>query len=265
MASTFGTQRFYSDRRSPNMSFRKHENQTNDLFSCTEEQFKVLRKTVGRTPVDRKKLIKFNAAKMRPQTSVSFHSSRAEKIFYPNYQNDLNLEGHKFLRRQGSEESNWAELSHLILAVHLQNDVERIRHIREKNPGITIIGWFWDNHHHFEANFEVAKELDAYFAGHTLNEDYLRFSGTPYLGHLPLCMTQFSPQIDWQPTPFNLRSDQLHSGHVYYPFAGVRQDALVWLRDASGLDKEMMRFMHDGKYGDFSKMTIEEKFLDFKM
>ena len=56
---------------------------------------------------------------------------------------------------------------------------------------------------------------------HNLNEDYLRFSGTPYLGHLPLCMTQFSPQIDWQPTPFNLRSDQLHSGHVYYPFAGV--------------------------------------------
>ena len=73
--------------------FRKHENQkTNDLFSCTEEQFKVLRKTVGRTPVDRQKLIKFNAAKMRPQTSVSFYSSRAEKIFYPNYQNDINLE-----------------------------------------------------------------------------------------------------------------------------------------------------------------------------
>ena len=149
--------------------------------------------------------------------------------------------------------------------MHLQGDLATIERIRKANPKLIIIGWFWDNHHHFEANFEVVTQLDAFFVGHSLHADYLKFSQTPYLGHLPLCMTQFPQNAVPAPLPVEQRSDLLHSGHVYYPFARERQGVLEWLRDESGLDQAMMRFMHDGKYGDFTTMTVEERFLDWSL
>lgn len=217
--------------------FRHHDEQkTANLLDCMLEQVEVREKVVSVTPsVVRVSDVRdaILTALDRADPDVCVVTSRLGKIFSPDSRTDLRLSMAENRVRVDLVDSAAHAPPHidlLIKLVHLQSDVEEIAAFRAVHPSVPVVGWFWDNHHHLFANYDVAEVLDVAIPGHAFAAAYLRNRHSVQLPGVPLCITQWS-QREAERFYRRLgnrmpRTDVMYGGFVRYPFAEKR-NALI--------------------------------------
>lgn len=84
-----------------------------------------------------------------------------------------------------------------LVCLHQENgELEEIQGIRA-NTNSLVIGWFWDNHHNYSANSELATELDICVPAHHHGSGFLSHANPRTTHPLPLCCAQWSmPTLD---------------------------------------------------------------------
>ncbi len=207
--------------------FRKHPAQkTANIADTIEEQAQVrnryfpLTTSLNRSCSLQEKLRRFRSPGLK---KVGILSSRINKIFSPHTQSDM----------EEFSPADWeihfagtiADLPFqkydlIIFLVHLQADTIPLNHIRKVFPNAILCGWFWDNHHHPFENHKVVSLLDTYFAGHANYSAYLQNKNSHYLGHLPLCISQFSHSMaeQFETQIMGKRTNLIFGGFVKYRF-----------------------------------------------
>lgn len=251
--------------------FRQHrEQKTANLLDCMLEQAEVRDTFVNPEPVEdrrvevRRRLQVALGSGARPNIGVI--SSRISKIFSPDVAPDLEqaLAAKGFnLAFADSAASLPQKPDILIKLVHLQNDVAEINAMRGGGFDGPIVGWFWDNHHHLFANFDVAERLDIIVPGHHFARHYL--SNRDAIGgpSLPLCITQWSEReargfwAEYEDCP---RSDALYGGFVRYAFASKRNTLIEKLIGA-GFDG--VYFLPEGYLQRYFGLSLRERFREW--
>jgi hypothetical protein len=250
--------------------FRQHrEQKTANLLDCMLEQAEVRDEFVRPAPPARRRVEvreRLQAALGRARPSIGVVSSRLPKIFSADVAPDLA----RALADKGFEGS-FAETAAtlprrpdiLVKLVHLQNDVEEITALRGSGFTGPIIGWFWDNHHHLFANFDVAEKVDITAPGHHFARQYLRNRDAISGSSLPLCVTQWSQreaQAFWQENEARPRRDTLYGGFVRYVFANKR-NALIEKLILSGFDG--VYFLEEGYLQRYFGLPLRDRFREW--
>jgi glycosyltransferase involved in cell wall biosynthesis len=219
--------------------FRQHrEQKTANLLDCMLEQAEVRDQFVRIEPDAARRMevrTRLHRAFDRSQVRVGVVSSRLGKIFSEDAADDLarELEDDGFEVELVASASALANETDLVIKlVHLQADVDEIRALRGSGYRGAVVGWFWDNHHHLFANFEVAEELDVLLPGHAFAGAYLKNRKAVLGPSVPLCVTQWSyseARDLFSSLADRPRSDRLYGGFVRYAFAKKRNGLIEGL------------------------------------
>jgi len=251
--------------------FRHHENQkTANLLDCMLEQAEVRDKLVALAPpaersaqIERRLDAILNA---RGAVRIAVITSRLGKIFSPDSKRDLTAWfDARGIAAELSDSALTLETSPdlLIKLVHLQSDVEEITAFRERHPSVPVVGWFWDNHHHLFANYEVSEVLDIAIPGHDFASSYLRNNKTLHLDSIPLCITQWSHDEArqlWDEAESAARSNELYGGFVRYAFAEKR-NALIEALIAAG--EKGVYFLEETQLQRYFGKSQKERFTEW--
>lgn len=223
--------------------FRQHEAQkTANLTDCILEQAQVRDRFLRlEPPAERRQAVRqaLAGALAGARPRIGIVSSRLDKIFSADVPPDLA----QALAGQGLEvalvrspEALPFRPDLLIKLLHLQEDAAEIAAFRAAMPGVPVVGWFWDNHHHLFANYEVAELLDVAVPGHAFARHYLQNDQALEAPAAPLCITQWSRREAaalWPGLAARPRQDALYGGFVRYAFAHKR-NALIEALIAAG-------------------------------
>lgn len=242
--------------------FRKHELQkTDNLIDTVCEQFDVLEKfkKIEVAPNEKFKILK--KIENKKELRFGFYSARLNRIFHENVEQELQEKNSVKLIKHLAECN---QIDVLIYCVHLINDNEWLREAKRINRDLLIIGWFWDNHHNMFENQRVIEHLDAIIAGHSLQLNYLKSTKNLFLGHVPLCTTQFSlSNLDkFEKLLFANRSEHLHGGHKSYPWAKERENVLRFIKN-SELENKYFKIYEPGKIEIFTEKKQIDVFRDW--
>jgi tetratricopeptide (TPR) repeat protein len=251
--------------------FRQHrEQKTANLLDCMLEQAEVRDRFLRLEPSSRRRmevrkaLQSGLARRRRPRIGVV--TSRLAKIFSedvaPDLRQMLAAEGLEVRLVQSAAELD-GQVDAIVKLVHLQGDEEEIEALRRSGFTGPIAGWFWDNHHHLFANYEVAEKLDVLVPGHDFARHYLRNREAVDGPALPLCVTQWSQRQAarfWRLHGALPRSDLLYGGFVRYPFARKR-NALIERLIAGGF--EGVYFLPEGMLERYFAKTPDDRFREW--
>lgn len=247
--------------------FRQHsEQKTANLLDCMLEQAQVRDQFVQiAPPVERQADIKarLRAALNRPRPCIGVVSSRISKIFSGDIAAHLSEQAAaelEIMLVDAAPKLPAGKFDLLVKLVHLQSDVEELQMLRASGFAGPVVGWFWDNHHHLFANFDVAEQLDIAIPGHAFARHYLAnvnaLAGPP----LALCVTQWSAReaaAFWEHCRDVPRSDGLYGGFVRYPFARKR-NLFIEKLIAEGFDD--VYFLEEHALERYFGLSLEQRF-----
>jgi hypothetical protein len=151
----------------------------------------------------------------------------------------------------------------LVKLVHLQSDVEELQALRDGGFAGPVVGWFWDNHHHLFANFDVAEQLDIAMPGHAFARHYLANTRALSGPSVPLCITQWSAREAasfWARCRDLPRSDRLYGGFVRYAFARKRNALIERLITESADD---VYFLEEHALERYFGQPLEDRFREW--
>ena len=215
--------------------FRLHKDQKiRNRTATVEEQARIRDRHITWGPsYDRRTLLAEKVKRFTESQRGRLHvvSSRMPKIFAARYGDELAGEiGHACSFVDRIDPGSVGDRDMVIKLVHLQNDAEEIAAVREHAPDACLVGWFWDNHHHTDANFEVAESLDIVVPGHSAFESYLRNRHAVQLPTVPLATTQWTQAeaARWSEHIASCRrSSALYGGYIEYGYS----DRIKFVKD----------------------------------
>jgi tetratricopeptide (TPR) repeat protein len=124
----------------------------------------------------------------------------------------------------------------VLLLVHLHDEITIIKRLKEQGFSGLIIGWFWDNHHHYYENIEVINWVDICIPAHGFSTDLLQ-SEASILDEVavPVCTTQWTreqAQKLFKQYGHLERSNSLYGGFTRYNFAAQRNRLIEQVQKA---------------------------------
>ena len=217
--------------------FRQHPQQKTASFSeCMREQFAVRNQYCELDPPFSKQLALSNRLRSifrLPHKKIAIISARATRIFsddtYREISEYFTPKGYQVSFHKNTDNIDAASLDLAIFLVHIQNEHLMMKELRSRGFDGPIVGWFWDNHHHYFANAEIAESLDITIPGHGFAEDGLRNRSSLLLPAIPLCTTQWTmkeAKSYFLKYSYLARSDELHGGFTWYDFAEKRNSLI---------------------------------------
>ncbi len=150
-----------------------------------------------------------------------------------------NIEIQQYFRNKNYDLTFCSHLSNLdiksfdaiILLIHLYDELTTLKSLRSQGFSGLLIGWFWDNHHHYYENIQVVDWVDICIPGHGFTGEIFKGSWNIFSEEaVPLCSTQWT--IEQAQEFFNLygnqeRSNQLYGGFTRYDFASQRNSLIT--------------------------------------
>lgn len=253
----------------PMAFFRKHPDQkTAQLADTLDEQAEIINSVVPQGPKGgREQDIRRSLARLRargPGAIYAVVSKRFSKIFSEATMDDvipmLSAVG-KFHLYEKAEDVPAQSVDCILQLSHAQSDHADIQRYRGEGFKGPVVGWFWDNHHHYFANRETAEKVDLIVPGHHFCRTYLANKNAIMGDSVPLCTTQWGRSEArelFSRFGSNARSDQLFGGFVEYAMASKR-NALMGDLIAAGVSDSLF-LMPESNIGKYFDQTRGERF-----
>lgn len=200
------------------------------------------------------------------QKRILVISRRAERIFSPQTNTEL--------QQSFSKENDHVEFCSditaidasrfdaVLILVHLHDEIKMIKQLQGKGFSGLIIGWFWDNHHHYYENIEVINWVDICIPAHGFSTDLLQ-SGESILDEVsvPVCTTQWTreqAQKLFEKYGYKERSNSLYGGFTRYDFAAQRNHLIEQVQKEIPENRVILFDQeHEAVY---FGLTLEERF-----